>query len=110
MDYLLDINTFYKVTAILMYLGSKAYIARVIWKKVTVRKRRNLLLTLTILFSPSLATVSWFFHLFDASFYACGMPAIALAVDLGIVQWIRAIFEPRHTLDDLEYDPDLTNW
>ncbi|MBN2117269.1 MAG: hypothetical protein JW730_11895 [Anaerolineales bacterium] len=106
---LLETSTFYVVSAIAIYLMCKAFIIRTIWNQVTVCKTRNILLVLAILFSPTLSTIAWFMNSFDAAFYICVIPGAAVVVDWGIVRWVRAIFEPLETLDDLEYDPDITN-
>lgn len=63
----------------------------------------------TILFSPTVMTIALFFNSFDVVSNACYFPVIGYFVDWGIVCWVRAIFEPVKTLDDLEYDPDFTN-
>lgn len=109
MTNLLEIGPFYTILSLAMYLVVKGLVLRHIWMDVTIRKTRNILLVLAILFSPTIMTLALFFDFFDVTFYVCEFPIFGYILDWGILRWIRAIFEPVNTLDDLEYDPDITN-
>ena len=106
---LLEIGSSYTILSLAIYLLVKGLVLRQIWKDVTVRRTRNILLALAILLSPTVMTFALFSDSFKVDFYVCEFPIFGYFVDWGILRWIRAIFELVKTLDNLEYDPDITN-
>jgi hypothetical protein len=106
---LFELSIYYGLFVIAVYLASKVLIVVLIWKKITIRKTRNILLTLALLFSPTLTTVGWVINWRNYTLYLFELPVLALIADLGILEWMRAIFEPLEALDDMEYSADITN-
>ena len=103
---LTDINTFYLIYLGMMFLVAKLLVIRFILKKITVRKTRNILLVLAILFSPTIFILLWLFRLGLLLWLVTSLAACP--IDIAILNWVRVIFEPAAALDDIEYDSSLT--
>jgi hypothetical protein len=107
MKALLNINYHYIACFSGVFLATKILLTRFILKRVTVPKTKVILVILVILFSPISFTVTWLFKSgIEGLFWAS---LCAYWLDLALVNWVRVIFEPLKTLDDIEYDPSLTN-
>lgn len=102
----------------LMFIGSIILLAKLmtilfVFKTITIRRTRLIVLPLIILLSPTLVTIWLCFEI--TMLDNCAMLPITflgLVFDIGALQWVRAIFEPPETTADLDYPDhrDLTNF
>ena len=76
-------------------------------KKVKKRITRIASMTYIIIFAPLLSNAFAIISRDPVGIVA--MAFLAIGLDLGVVQWFRALWERSKDTEDIKYDPTLTN-